>query len=53
MVGDSIVDWETARAAGAHVCLARYGFGFEGVPIEALAPGDRVVDTAQELGSIL
>ena len=33
MVGDSVIDWRTARAAGTHVCLVRYGFGFEGVPI--------------------
>ena len=29
MVGDSIVDWRTARAAAAHACVARYGFGFQ------------------------
>lgn len=27
MVGDSMVDVETARRAGTHVCVARYGFG--------------------------
>ena len=27
MVGDSILDAETARAAGTRFCLARYGFG--------------------------
>jgi phosphoglycolate phosphatase len=27
MVGDSMVDVETARRAGAAVCVARYGFG--------------------------
>ena len=28
MVGDSRIDLLTARAAGTHVCLARYGFGY-------------------------
>jgi phosphoglycolate phosphatase len=28
LVGDSPVDLETARRAGAQICLARYGFGF-------------------------
>jgi len=28
MVGDSPVDLETARRAGTHICLARYGFGY-------------------------
>jgi len=49
MVGDSVVDWHTARAAPARVCLARYGFGFEGIPLHELAPGDSVIDAAGEL----
>ena len=28
LVGDSPVDLETARRAGARICLARYGFGY-------------------------
>ena len=28
LVGDSPVDLATARGAGAHICLARYGFGY-------------------------
>lgn len=28
LVGDSPIDLETARRAGTHICLARYGFGF-------------------------
>ena len=43
LVGDSAIDWRTARAAGAHICLAGYGFGFEGFPIENLGADDRVV----------
>ena len=29
MVGDTRIDFETAANAGTHVCLARYGFGYE------------------------
>jgi phosphoglycolate phosphatase len=49
LVGDSLVDWRTARAAGARACVARYGFGFEGFPVEALRPDDLVVDHPSEL----
>jgi phosphoglycolate phosphatase len=34
MVGDSMVDVETARAAGAAVCVAKYGFGHLRRPLE-------------------
>jgi phosphoglycolate phosphatase len=53
LVGDSFVDWQTARAAGAFVCLARYGFGYEGFPAHRLGPHDRVVDSPGELVGIL
>jgi phosphoglycolate phosphatase len=53
MVGDSVIDWRTARAAGTHVCLARYGFGFEGFPIGDLSPDDRLVDQADQLIAVL
>jgi phosphoglycolate phosphatase len=49
LVGDSIVDWRVARNASTSVCLARYGFGFEGFPINDLEPADRVIDAPVEL----
>ena len=49
MVGDSAIDWRTARAAETRICLARYGFGFESVPLAELTAGDRVIDSPQEL----
>ena len=52
LVGDSVIDWRTARAAGASICLARYGFGFDGIPLEQLAEGDRVIDAPIELLSL-
>jgi phosphoglycolate phosphatase len=44
MVGDSVIDFRTARAAGTHLCLVRYGFGFDGFPMSDLSPDDRLVD---------
>jgi len=49
LVGDSIIDWRTGRAAGTSVCLVRYGFGFEGFPIADLRPEDRTIDTPAAL----
>ncbi|HET6959964.1 MAG TPA: HAD-IA family hydrolase [Vicinamibacterales bacterium] len=49
MVGDSAIDWRTARAAGTRVCLAGYGFGFGSLPIHELAPDERVISTFSEL----
>jgi phosphoglycolate phosphatase len=49
MVGDSVIDWQTAHAAPARVCLARYGFGFDSVPVDELAPEDRVIDAPADL----
>ncbi len=52
LVGDSVIDWRTARAASTAICLARYGFGFEGFPVADLGPGDRLVDAPAELLSL-
>ena len=49
LVGDSVIDWRTARHAATSICVARYGFGFEGFPVEELGPGDRTVDAPEEL----
>lgn len=53
MVGDSEIDWLTARGAGTHICLAKYGFGFEGVARGALSADDRVIDAPLELLRLL
>ena len=52
MVGDSVIDWQTARAAPARVCLARYGFGFDSVPLHELAPDDYLIDAPGDLLSL-
>jgi len=49
LVGDSDVDLRTARAAGAPICLARYGFGFSSVRAEHLTAADRSIGAATEL----
>jgi phosphoglycolate phosphatase len=49
LVGDSVIDWRTARAAPTAVCLVRYGFGFEGFPLGELGMEDRVVSAPSEL----
>ena len=53
MVGDSFIDLRTAHNAGAHVCLARYGFGFSSCPPDAFRGGELFVDTAAELPAAL
>jgi len=49
LVGDSRIDLETARAAGSAVCLARYGYGYEGLPVECLDGTEGVADDPSEL----
>ena len=49
LVGDSPVDWRTARNAGTRICLARYGFGFRGFPQAELSEGETVIDRPADL----
>ena len=53
LVGDSVIDWRTARRASTAICMARYGFGFEGFPVDDLRSGDRVIDAPGELLGML
>ncbi len=52
LVGDSLVDWQTARHAGSQVCLARYGFGFWEFPQDRLDGRERFIDAPADLLSI-
>jgi phosphoglycolate phosphatase len=52
LVGDSIIDWRAARNASTGLCMARYGFGFEGFPLSELEAADRVIDAPLELLSL-
>jgi phosphoglycolate phosphatase len=49
MVGDSGVDWRTARAAGTRICLARYGFGFREFPQVDLRGDEIMIDRPSDL----
>jgi phosphoglycolate phosphatase len=49
LVGDSNVDWTTARAASARVCLAAYGFGFQSFRTEQLDGSEIVIRDPLEL----
>jgi phosphoglycolate phosphatase len=49
MVGDTRIDFETARNAAAHVCMARYGFGFEQFDASRLTSADAVVDSPSDI----
>ena len=51
MVGDSWVDVDTARRAGARVCFARYGFGE--APAEGLRDDEPHVESFDELVTLL
>ena len=52
LVGDSAVDLATARGAGTHICLARYGFGFHSIPTP-LDAGIAVIDSPNDLMPLL
>jgi phosphoglycolate phosphatase-like HAD superfamily hydrolase len=53
IVGDSIVDLQTARAGGIAFCLARYGFGVGSVSSNLLTADDWVIDSPIELVTLL
>jgi phosphoglycolate phosphatase len=49
LVGDSLIDWETARNAETAICLARYGFGFRQFPRDVLSGAELFIDTPRDL----
>src|SRR5262249_10904724 len=53
LVGGSFIDWQTARNAGAGICLARYGFGFREFPQEKLNAGEQLIDTPAGILSLV
>jgi len=53
LVGDSVIDWRTAHAAGASSCVARYGFGFDGFPTDVLTQADSQIDRPADLLPLL
>ncbi len=53
MVGDSVVDLETATNCGAVCCLVSWGFGFGRIARETLPADQWVADDAQALVSVI
>jgi phosphoglycolate phosphatase len=53
MVGDSLVDWETAQAAGARCCLVSFGFGYARIPKERLTGDALVAESGTDLVAVL
>ncbi len=52
LVGDSPIDLATARSAGTHICLVRYGFGFRFSDADFLGH-ESFVDRAGELPAVI
>jgi phosphoglycolate phosphatase len=53
LVGDSVTDLLTARAARSDVCIARYGFGYPNMPEGSLTGTELVVDAPSELAAVI
>lgn len=53
LVGDSRIDFETARGAGTRICLARYGFGWEQFPTDQLRGDEWLLDAPRGLAAAL
>jgi phosphoglycolate phosphatase len=53
MVGDSVTDLRTARAAGTAACVARYGFGFAQMPADELQGATYLVDQPAEIAAVV
>jgi len=49
LVGDSWIDWQTARNAETAICVARYGFGFREFPRETLNGREQLIDRPVDL----
>lgn len=52
LVGDSVIDLRTARAAEVRLCLVRYGFGFPGAARELLE-ADLVADAPPDVPKLI
>ena len=53
LVGDSRIDFETARAAGTSICLVRFGFGYETFPAALLRGDEGLADDPRQLPAII
>ena len=53
LVGDSAIDYETARRASVRCCIVSYGFGFRPLLRDQVQNGDVVVDDAAALSDVI
>jgi phosphoglycolate phosphatase len=53
MVGDSLIDYETARRASVRCCLAAYGFGYVMFPVDRLTGEEWIVMSPRELTAMI
>ena len=53
MVGDSVIDYETAQRASVQACIVSYGFGFRTFPRDRIHHGSAVVDDAAGLLGVI
>jgi phosphoglycolate phosphatase len=52
LVGDSLIDHETAQRAEVRCCLVSYGFGYSTFPPERLTSAEWIVSSASELPKV-
>jgi phosphoglycolate phosphatase len=52
LVGDSVIDYETAARAATHCCLATYGFGYLMFPKERLTGDEWMASAPADLAAI-
>jgi phosphoglycolate phosphatase len=53
LVGDSVIDHETARRASSRCCLAAYGFGYETFPAAQLTGEEWIAADPAQLAGII
>ena len=53
LVGDTRIDFETAANAGTHICMARYGFGYERFDVARLTGREALVDAPSEIAAAI
>jgi phosphoglycolate phosphatase len=53
MVGDSAIDYDTARRASVRSCIVSYGFGFRAFPRDQIEDGHVVVDDVAALRDVI
>ena len=53
LVGDSPIDMYTARNAGTHICVARYGYGYVETPSGELIGDEFFINQPNELIAVL